>query len=90
MSRTARAKLQAPANSLDKIIAENITMQDLPQVATNVERDTHETISVLRDEESNVDGLPLRELLGLDKAFQTTRGELVNNLAKLSKLDEEI
>ena len=65
-------------------------MQDLPQVATNVERDTHETISVLRDEESNVDGLPLRELLGLDKAFQTTRGELVNNLAKLSKLDEEI
>ena len=36
------------------------------------------------------DGLALRELFGLDKSVQTTRGELVNNLAKWSKLDEEI
>ena len=40
--------LQAPADRLDTIIDENIPMQDLPQVATNVERDTHDTISVLR------------------------------------------
>ena len=45
---------------------------------------------ISQDEETNVDGLPLRELLGLDKALQTTRGELVNNLAKLSELDQEI
>ena len=35
------------------------------------------------------DGPPLRELFGLDNALQTNRGELVNNLAKLSKIDEE-
>ena len=52
--------------------------------------DVHETISVLRDEESNVDGLPLRELSGLDKALQTTRGHLEVNLAILSENDEEI
>ncbi len=39
---------------------------------------------------TNTDGLPLRELLGLDKAMQTQRGELVNNLAKLSELDDHI
>ena len=34
--------------------------------------------------------LNLRELRGLDKAMQTIRGELTNNLAKLSELDEHI
>ena len=32
----------------------------------------------------------MREMLGLDAALQRTRGELVNNLAKLSVLDEHI
>ena len=32
----------------------------------------------------------MRELLGLDKALRATRGELVNNLAKLDELDKEI
>ena len=45
---------------------------------------------LIQDEASNVDGLPLRELKGLYKALQTTRGEIVNNLAKLSEIDEEI
>ena len=34
--------------------------------------------------------LNLRELRGLNKALQTNRGELTNNLAKLSELDEQI
>ena len=34
--------------------------------------------------------LPLREIRGLDKALQTIRGELVNNLAKLTELDNHI
>ena len=34
--------------------------------------------------------LNLRELRGLDRALQTVRGELVNNLAKLSELDNDI
>ena len=32
--------------------------------------------------------LDMREFVALDKALQRTWGELVNNLAKLSKLDE--
>ena len=32
----------------------------------------------------------VRELKGLDKAMQTQRGELTNNLAKLSQLDKDI
>jgi len=34
--------------------------------------------------------LPLRELRGLDRALQRIRGELINNIAKLSELDEGI
>ena len=34
--------------------------------------------------------LPLREIRGLDKALQTIRGELVNNLAKLTEIDNHI
>ena len=34
--------------------------------------------------------LPLREIRGLDKALQTIRGELMNNLAKLTELDNHI
>ena len=34
--------------------------------------------------------LPLREIRGLNKALQTIRGELVNNLAKLTELDNHI
>ena len=34
--------------------------------------------------------LNIRELRGLDKVMQSIRGELVNNLAKLSNIDEQI
>ena len=33
------------------------------------------------------EGLALRELQGLDKALQSIRGELTNNLAKLTDID---
>ena len=33
---------------------------------------------------------PLREILALDKMLQTIRGELVNNLAKLTEIDDHI
>ena len=36
------------------------------------------------------EGLTLRELQGLDKALQPTRGELTNNLSKLTELDKDI
>ena len=34
--------------------------------------------------------LPLREIYGLNRALQTIRGELTNNIAKLRELDEHI
>ena len=81
MSKEARAALQASAYNLDELIAENIPTQDVPRVATDVERDVHEVISVLRDEPSQMGGLPLRELRGLEKAFTTIRENLKLNLA---------
>ena len=83
-SKEARAVLAEPVGNIAKTSAENVPMHNLPKVATNVERDVGEIVSIISqdEEEANVDGLPFRDLLGLDKALQTTRGELVNNLAK--------
>ena len=40
--------------------------------------------------QTQTEGLTFRELQGLDKALQRTRGELANNLAKLTDLDKDI
>ena len=39
---------------------------------------------------TQTEGLTLRELRGLDKALQSIRGELTNNLAKLTDIDKDI
>ena len=39
---------------------------------------------------TQTEGLAFRELEGLDKALQSTRGELTNNLAKLTDIDQDI
>ena len=39
---------------------------------------------------TQTEGLTLRELLRLDKALQSVRGELTNNLAKLNDIDKDI
>ena len=39
---------------------------------------------------TNTDGLPMRELEGLDKAIQRSRGALTDNLAKLKELDADV
>ena len=58
--------------------------QDLPAVASDV-------VETMETAFSDADAsLPLREIRGLDKALQTIRGELVNNLAKLTELDNHI
>ena len=89
--KKARAALQESASNLDEINSENIPMENLPKTATDVEENVNDVISILsQNEASDVDGLPFRDLLGLDKALQTTRGKLVNNLAKLSEIDKEI
>lgn len=59
---------------------ESIPLHDLSATAHDAETAVKELASEL----------PLRELQGLDEALQRTRGELVNNLAKLTALDEHI
>ena len=101
----AVANLQTLDNDLSKAAddVDKIELQDLGAVATttlqNVETSLSE--SMIGNILETIDGSPLnfsdsplklklRELRGLDKAMQTIRGELTNNLAKLSELDSRI
>jgi len=72
---------QVPAPS------ENIELTDLPQRATEVDTAVK---TLVADPDVNTDGFPMRELLGLDKALQRQRGALIDNLARLSQLNEDI
>ena len=42
-----------------------------------------------RDKETNTDGYKWRELTGLDKAMQTTRGNPEFSLAKVGEIDKD-
>ena len=72
-------------------------LRDLRKIATKTSDDVHRMETALTDTDVNVlfgtlndPPLNLREILGLDKALQTIRGELTNNLAKLTQLDDHI
>lgn len=64
-------------------------LHDLPQVATHVSASLQQTMLDTSTMTISEDS-PLREILVLDKTLQTFWGELVNNLAKLTDLDEHI
>ena len=92
----AIAVLQAAGDELGAVAAavDSLELQDLGQIMKEASDAVHKTFT---DEE--IDGFlathddpPLnpRELRGLDKAMQTIRGELTNNLAKLSELNDHI
>lgn len=90
--QTANRELGVAASSVD-----TVELQDLGQTATDVADTVHRLETALTDNEidqvlGTIDDPPfdLRELRGLDRALQTIRGELTNNLAKLSELDEHI
>ncbi len=76
---------------------DTIELQDLGQTATDAMEKMETTAQVIT--ESKIDEilgtmddppLTLRELSGLDKAMRTQRGELTNNLGKVSELDDHI
>ena len=67
--------------------AETVEMQDLGATAGKASSILETMETTLSDAPEQ---LPLREIRGLDKALQTIRGELVNNLAKLTELDNHI
>ena len=89
-SRSERAAALAALQKINDALAKAQTKiksappQALPGVASDV-------VKTLETAPSDAPGqLPLREIRGLDKALQTIRGELVNNLAKLTELDNHI
>jgi len=98
-----RAQATAALNGDNRDLGEaaaavdTVVLQELGQVATDASNAVHELETTLTNEDideilGTVDDPPLnlRELRGLDKALQTIRGELTNNLAKLSELDDHI
>ena len=98
-------KTVAALNKVSEIAnnaVENIPIQDLSSTVdvqnmittadTNVE--TVETSFIelpdATNAETQTEGLTFRELQGLDKTLQRTRGELINNLAKPTNIDKDI
>ena len=68
-------------------------LQDLTNTVIGTETAVKSQETSLTDwihTDTQTEGLTLRELQGLDKALQRTRGELTNNLAKLTELDKDI
>ena len=101
-----RAKSSFPAQAVESLQTANrqlgeaaaavdtVELQDLGQTATETSDAIHrmETDSHVDELLGTLDDplLSLREIRGLDKALQTIRGELTNNLAKLTELDKHI
>ena len=79
------SKTKQILNDVDQIVVEEIPMQELPNVAKRVDSNIQKLYHELG---TNTDELPFRELMGLDQTLQRTRGELINNLGKLGKIDE--
>ena len=68
---------------------EDIPLQDLTQTASNTIHEVETSFSgALQTIEDPP--LPMREIMALNESLKSVRGELVNNLAKLSALDDRI
>ena len=87
--QTANRQLGEAAAAVD-----TVELEDLGQTVTEASNAINRVETVLTDTQidevlGTLDDPPLtlREIRGLDKALQTIRGELTNNLAKLTELD---
>ena len=90
--QTANSELREAAAAVD-----TVELEDLGQTVTEASNAFNRVETALTDEDideilGTLDDPPLtlREIRGLDKALQTIRGELTNNLAKLTELDDHI
>ena len=84
-------------NIQSKDVTEPIELQTLRNTAAKADAivetmlaDWNLELPDVANKYTQTEGKAFRELEGLDKALQTTRGELVNNLAKLTELDKDI
>ena len=83
---TKRSLNQLGVSRLDEIVptskeVESLELKDLSSTITKVTDVIGET---------SQSSLPMRELLGLNKALQRIQGELVNGTGKLTELEQDI
>ena len=83
-------------NAVENIPLQDFSSQKAVQETVDTANDVDTVLQTLfdlpdaKDFQTQTEGLNLRELQGLDKALQSIRGELVNNLAKLTDIDKDI
>lgn len=81
---------RSPVTTAQKQALER-TRAKLPPVTEDIELAVIKTDTAIKDlfqtVGTNTDGLPMRELEGLDKAVQRARGALVDNIAKLKEVE---
>ena len=94
ISQQVRQALESTRNDLpDLELSGGTELQDLTNTVNGTETAVKSLETSLTDwvhTDTQTEGLTLRELQGLDKALQRTRGELINNLSKLTELDKDI
>ena len=88
-----RQALESTRNDMPDLEVSGTELQDLTNTVIDTETAFKSLETSLTDwvhTDTQTEGLTLRELQGLDKALQRTRGVLTNNLAKLTELDKDI
>ena len=94
LSQQVQQALESQRNDMPDIeISRGTELQDLTNTVLDSETAVKSLETSLTDwvhTDTQPEGLTFRELQRLDKALQRTRGELTNNLEKLTELDKDI
>ena len=93
LSKQVRQALESTRNDMPDLEVSGTELQDLTNTVIETETAVKSLETSLTDwvhTDTQTEGLTLRELQGLDKALQLSRGELTNNLSKLTELDKDI
>ena len=93
LSPSSNAKLEKTDQQVGEAVSaiETAPLEDLGQVIIKVEAAVQIAGNVfVEPERPGVPSMTQREFLGIYRALETIRGELTNNLAKLSELDKDI
>ena len=93
LSQQVRQALESTRNDMPDLEVSGTELQDLTNTVIDTETSVKSLETSLTDwvhTDTQTEGLTLRELQGLDKALQRTRGELTNNLSNLTELNKDI
>ena len=91
LSQQVRQALESTRNDMPDLEVSGTELQDLTNTVIDTETAVKSLETSLTDwvhTDTQTEGLTLRELQGFDKALQRIRGELTNNLSKLTELDK--